>query len=211
VPHIVVTNSANVSLPWQPSLVSGLNSRTIVASGTSVVLSDVEFAALSPTAISSGTLLDGGDTSLSLVGIKVSRTTANLPQTATGDIFQVSTGRVWIVNLIATVTTAIQAQDTLVKVVWTPTGGSVGDVTANTTDWTGAVVGSQFSAKFRATTDVQTKTAIGTIFPVANAQQPQLMLNTGKLSVTTAASSTGQARWDIWYLPIDAGATVTPL
>lgn len=211
-PHIVTTNAANVSLPWQPSLVAGLNSRTIVASGTVVTLNDFEFAALSPTAFTSGALLDGGDTSLGgTVGVKVTRAAANLPQTATGNIFSVAGGRVWIVNLIATVTTIVQAQATLLKVVYTPSGGSVGDLTANTTDWTGAAVGTQFVAKLNTIADVLTKVTTQVTLPAAEAQQPQIQLGIGTISVTTAASSTGQARWDIWYIPVDAGATVTPL
>jgi len=214
VPHVVITNAANVSIPWQPSLVSGLNSRTIVASGTSVTLSDVEFAALSSTAFTSGALLDGGDTTTGqIAGIKVPRPTANLPQTATGGIFTVAGGRVWIVNLIATITTAIQAQATLTKVVFTPTGQAVHDLTANTTDWNAATVGTQFSAKLSAITDVLTANlpASGAIFGGVEAQQPQVLLNPGVISVTTAASSTGQAKWDIWYVPVDPGAVITPL
>lgn len=210
-PHIVTTNAANVSLPWQPSLVAGLNSRTIVASGTVVTLNDFEFAALSPTAFTSGLLLDGGDTAAGILGTKVARLASVLPQTATVDLFSIAGGRVKITNIIATVTTLIQTQATTLKLVYTPTGGAVGDLTAATTDWTASVVGSMFSAKLSATTDVLTKTAIGSIFPVASAQLPTVILGTGKISATTVASSTGAAKWDLWYVPIDAGATVTAL
>lgn len=211
-PHIVTTNAANVSLPYQPSLASGLNSRTIVTSGTVVTLNDFEFAALSPTAFTSGNLLDGGDTTVvGLVGIKVARLTAALPQTATVDIFSITGGRVAITNIIATVTTVIQTQATTLKLVYTPTGGSVGDITAATTDWTAAAVGNRFVAKLNAITDVLTKVTTDVVLPTVSGQQPNLILGAGKISALTVASSTGQARWDIWYAPIDAGAVVTPL
>jgi hypothetical protein len=177
-----------------------------------VTLNDIEFAALSPTAISSGTLIDGGDTSTTgLAGIKATRATANLPQTATVDIFSI-TGRIWVTNIVATVTTIIQTQATTLKLVYTPTGGSVGDLTAATTDWTAAAVGQQFVAKLNTITDVLTKSpVIGMVLPPVEAQQPQIMLSAGKISALTVASSTGQARWDLWYVPLDAGTVVTPL
>lgn len=211
-PHVVTTNAANVALPYQPSLASGLNSRTIVASGTVVTLNDFEFAALSPTAFTSGALLDGGDTSVvDLAGIKVTRAAANLPQSTTGDLFSINGGRVVIVNIIGTVTTIVQAQATTLKLVYTPTGGSVGDLTAATTDWNAAAVGSAFVAKLNAITDVLTKVTTSVVLPTVSGQQPNLILGTGKISATTVASSTGQARWDLWYAPVDAGATVTVL
>lgn len=211
-PHIVTTNAANVSLPYQPSFVSGLNSRTIVASGTVVTLNDFEFAALSPTAFTSGTLLDGGDTSvIDTVGVRVNRAAANLPQSTTGDLFSISGGRVTIINIIATITTVVQTQATTLKLVYTPTGGSVGDITAATTDWTAAAVGNRFVAKLNAITDVLTKVTTDVVLPTVSGQQPNLILGPGKISATTVASSTGQAKWDLWYIPTDVGATVTVL
>lgn len=217
-PHIVTTNAANVSLPYQPSLASGLNSRTIVTSGTVVTLNDFEFAALSPTAFTSGALLDGGDTGvIDTVGIRLSRATANLPQSTTTNIFQVSGGRVTILNIIATVTTIVQAQATTLKLVYTPTGGAVTDLTAATTDWTGAAVGTEFVAKLNAAADVLTKvtptggSGNGIVFPTVSAQQPNVILSPGIIGALTVASSTGQAKWDLWYIPTDLGATVTAL
>lgn len=212
-PHIVTTTAANVSVPYQPSLASGLNSRNIVTSGTVVTLNDFEFAALSPTAFTSGLLLDGGDTTVvGAVGIKVARLAANLPQTATGDLFAISGGRVTIVNIVGTVTTLIQTQVTTLKLVYTPTGGAVTDICLATTDWTASVVGSQFVAKLNApAADVLTKVTNGLVVPTVSGQQPTLILSPGKISAVTVASSTGQAKWDLWYAPVDAGAVVTPL
>ena len=208
----VVTAAANVAVPYQPTGTSGLNSRTIVASGTVLVLNDAEYAALSPTAFSSGTLLDGGDPVASgFVGTKVARAAAVLPQTATVDMFSISGGRVKIVNIIATITTVVQTQATTLKLVFTPTGGSVGDITAATTDWTAAAVGNQFYAKLAAITDVLTKSTTTVDLSTLSGQLPSMILGTGKISATTVASSTGAAKWDLWYVPIDAGALVTVL
>lgn len=189
-----------------------MNSRTINASGTVVILNDREYSALSSTAFTSGNLVDGGDTSVvGAVGTKVTRNAGTLPQTGTGDLFSIAGGRVKIVNVFATVTTIIQTQATTLKLVYTPTGGSVGDITAATTDWTAAAVGNIFYAKLSAITDVLTKSTTSVELTTLSGQLPSMVLGTGKISATTVASSTGAAKWDLWYIPMDSGAVVTAL
>lgn len=206
-PHIVTTAAANVSLPYQPSLVSGLNSRTIVASGTTVTLNDFEYAALSSTAISGGTLLDGGDVKPDGT-ISVARTTAILPQTATGSIFTV-TGRVLVRRLIGEVTTVLTATATNVKVVFDPTGADAAtDLSANLVV-TSDPVGTLYSIVGVAATATKESGVTHMILPANGLPVEGIVLTTGVVALTTDASNaTGSVKWDLDYVALSSGATI---
>jgi len=204
-PHIVTTAAANVSLPYQPSLVSGLNSRTIVASGTTVVLNDFEYAALSSTAISGGTLIDGGDVNASgTIGTKVERATAALPTTATGSLFTIATGRILLTSLLGEVTTVIQNQACTLTVIYNPTDTGA--------DQTLAIASASIAAD-----------AVGTIYSLSGvvaedledslnwaliAGPRSLVLKPGAIQLTTSATNTGSVKWTATYLALDSGATL---
>lgn len=211
-PHIVTTNAANVSLPWQPSLTAGLNSRTIVASGTVVTLNDFEFAALSPTAFTAGALLDGGNVNAD-GSVLVSRATAVLPQTATGNIFAVA-GRVAIKSFLGEVTTAMTATATNLKVGFDPTGTDPNaDLCANGLV-TSLTVGTMLSITGTKATALQIGVAAShTTVPLSGMIAETLVLTGGgNITLTTDANNTtGSIKWDIVYVPLSAGATVTAL
>lgn len=206
-PHIVTTNVANVSLPWQPSLIAGLNSRTIVSSGTVVTLNDFEYAALSPTAFTSGTLLDGGEVKAD-GGISVSRATAVLPQTATGTIFTV-TGRVLVKRLIGEVTTVLTATVTNLKVGFDPTGADANtDLSANLVV-TSDPVGTLYSIVGVAATATKESGVTHMILPANNLPTEGIVLTTGAITLTTDASNTtGSVKWDLDYTALTAGSTI---
>jgi hypothetical protein len=211
-PHIVTTNAANVSLPYQPSLASGLNSRTIVASGTVVTLNDFEFAALSSTAFTAGALLDGGNVNAD-GSVLVSRATAVLPQTATGNIFAVA-GRVAIKSFLGEVTTAMTATATNLKVGFDPTGADPNiDMCANGLV-TSLTVGTMLSMTGTKATALQIGVAAShSSVPLSNMIAETLVLTGGgNITLTTDANNTtGSIKWDIVYVPLSAGATITAL
>jgi len=123
----VVTAAANVALPYQPSGTSGLNSRTIVASGTLVTLNDAEYAALSSTAFSGGTLLDAGNPDAA-GGAFVTKSKS--PTNSTVDLFNV-VGNVKVVELFGRVTTVMDATATTLKLAFDATvTGAVTDLSA---------------------------------------------------------------------------------
>jgi hypothetical protein len=209
-PHIVTTNAANVSVPYQPSFISGLNSRTIVASGTVVTLNDFEFAALSSTAFTSGNLLDGGNVNGD-GSVLVSRATAVLPQTATGNIFAV-TGRVGIKSLFGEITTAMTATATTLKVGFDPTGADPNFDLSTTGTVTSLTVGTLLSITGTSATALQISTAASHISaPLSNVIAEGLVLTGGgNITLTTSASNaTGSVKWDILYVALSAGATIT--
>lgn len=135
-------------------------------------------------------------------GYRVNRATATLPATATGSIFTVSGGKVLVTSLIGEVTTNIQAQANAVKLVATPTTGSVNDLSA-TVDVNGLAAGGLLALTGLAG-DVLVKSTGGGI---SNLRNP-VVVAIGNIGVNTAATNTGSVKWVITYVPLDDGAQV---
>ena len=199
----VVTAAANVALPYQPTGTSGLNSRTIVASGTLVTLNDAEYAALSATAFSSGTLLDGGDPA-NAGGAFVTKSVS--PTNSTIDLFTV-TGRVKVIELFGRVTTVMSATATTIKPVFDAT------VTAAVTDLAAAVtvtsdvLGTLYSIVGVAAT-AATESAAIYLLPAAKLPSEGIILPAGKMQQTGTAANTGVIEWTCVYVPLSTGASV---
>ena len=138
-------------------------------------------------------------------GLLVQRATAALPATAAQNIFTVAGGRILLLALIGEVTTIIQAQSTTVKVTSTPTTGSAIDMSSTGADINALEVGGRISlANPPAAASALTKTNAG----FTNLQGVQTVVPIGTLSYTTGATSTGSIKWDLFYVPYDAAATV---
>jgi hypothetical protein len=145
-----------------------------------------------------------------MLGRRVDRAAATLPQTATTAFYTVS-GIVIVRALVLVVTTAVQAQANAVKWRFTPTGGSVGDV-SGTVDINGAAVGSLVimegpTAAGAASQAPQLLTTTGS----ANAGillHGGLLLPAGALGLNAAASSTGAVRGILYYQDFDGNGTV---
>jgi hypothetical protein len=144
------------------------------------------------------------DTDLQLLGLGriVQRATANLPQTATGNLFAVTGGRVVVTSLVGQVTTAVQAQANAVKLRAVPTVGAVNDL-SGTVDINGAAVGSLLSVTGLAGDALVLSTG-GGVSMLRNA----ILVAVGNIALNTAASSTGQVKWSLTYYAYDIGAAV---
>lgn len=140
---------------------------------------------------------------LGVLGTRVTRATANLPQTATGAIFNVAGGRVAVTAIVGIVTTGVQAQANSVKLVATPTTGSVNDLSAGV-DINGLAAGGMVSPTGLAG-DALVKSTGGGV----SGQRNPIIVAPGAIGLNTAASSTGQVRWVLTYVPLETGATVT--
>jgi hypothetical protein len=134
-------------------------------------------------------------------GIHVARATDTLPQTGTDNLFTVSGGRVLINFLMGTVTTIIQNSDPVAKITVTPTTGSAVDV-ASTVDLTWLEAGGNVVCEGDTTALVKGN-AGQCIVPATGFVVPA-----GTIDLTTGASKTGAIKWDLFYIPIDEGATV---
>lgn len=138
-----------------------------------------------------------------LLGSKVERATAALPQTATGTLFTVTGGRVMITSIVGQVTTGIQAQANAVKLVATPSGaGAVNDLCA-TVDVNGLAAGGLVSVTGLAG-DVAVKSTGGGVSTLRN----PIIVAAGAIGLNTAASNTGSVKWSLTYVPLDDGASV---
>lgn len=136
------------------------------------------------------------------LGRTVNRAAANLPQTATGNLFAVTGGRVVVTSIVGLVTTAVQAQATVVKLRAVPTVGAVNDM-SGTVDLASAAVGSLVAATGLAGDALVLSTG-GAISLLRNA----ILVAVGNIALNTAASSTGQIKWALTYYAYDIGAAV---
>lgn len=142
----------------------------------------------------------------SMFGIRVANDAGKtLPATGTGTIFTVTGGNVLVTSIVGVVTTAIQAQANAVKLVATPTVGTVNNLT-DTTDVNGWAVGGLLAPTSpSAGVAVLTKTTGGGILTLAL----PFVIAAGAIGLNTAATSTGAIKWTLTYVPLDDGATVT--
>lgn len=139
-----------------------------------------------------------------LLGTKVDRATATIPQTATGSIFTVTGGRILVTGLVGEVTTAIGGVATTLAVTSTPTTGTAVTV-ASATAITSKEIGSIITLPVTAGTAAVVNNGGG------GGQLPghaPYVIPVGALGITTSASTTGAIKWSLTYVPLDDGATV---
>ena len=137
-------------------------------------------------------------------GIHVAKTSATLPATTAQNIFTIAGGRVLVTALIGEITTIIQAQACTVKVTSTPTTGSAVDF-ASALDVNAFEAGAILVVEGDGTALIGTSAGAG-FAPALNALP--FVLPIGTVKITTSATNTGATKWDLWYFPLDDGASV---
>lgn len=151
-------------------------------------------------------LLQGDQLRALLLGVKVSRATDTLPQTATEDLFSIDGGRVLITSLVGEITTVIQTQANNTKLTFDPdSGGSDVDLCA-VLDISADAVGDLYTITGTLATAMQTGDEV---LAANQVLQSPLVLTPGDIKLNCAASNTGSVKWDLTYIPLDAGASVT--
>lgn len=138
-----------------------------------------------------------------VLGVRVDRATAALPQTAAAAIFTVTGGRVAIMGILGEVTTAIQNQANNTKLTANPTVGTSVDLCAVLSianDEVGCLYG---------ITGTVSDAMLGVNAGYAPLPARPLVVNVGTIDLDCAASNTGSVKWSIWYVPLDDGAVVT--
>lgn len=149
-------------------------------------------------------IIQGGQLRTILLGTKVDRATAALPQTAQGSIYTVTGGRILLTGLIGEVTTVMGATATTLKVTSNPTTGTDVDLTSATAV-TSKEVGSEFTLPATSGSGlVVTNGGGGGQFPGHN----PYIVPAGTIDLVTSASDTGSVKWTLFYVPLDDGATV---
>lgn len=155
-------------------------------------------------------LLDADAFRKAIWGLRVQRATATLPATTQAPIYTIAGGRVILMSLLGEVTTIIQAQANALKVTANPTAGSDVDLCA-TVDVNALEVGGKLSLipDFDATPfSVALGKQLAGAAPFGLGTRG-IVLAAGTLDLVTAATNTGSVKWDLHYVPLDAGATVT--
>lgn len=138
-----------------------------------------------------------------LLGLRVDKAAATLPQTGNQTLFTITGGRVLVTLLYGEVTTVIQNQANNTKVTSVPSTGTALDLAANL-DIANDEAGTLYIVEGDGTALVGT-VAGGAISAVG---LNPMIIPAGIIRLTTAASNTGATKWQLWYFPLDNGATV---
>jgi len=138
-----------------------------------------------------------------ILGERVDRATATLPQTTAAAIFNIVGGRVMVTQIVGEVTTVIETQANDTKLTGNPTTGTDVDICA-ALDITADEVGCLYGI-----TGLNTDAMIGVNGGALPAQTRGVVLNAGTLDLACAASNTGSVKWSLFYVPLDDGAYVT--
>lgn len=138
-----------------------------------------------------------------LLGVKVERATATLPQGALGHIFTVAGGRVVLTSLVGEVTTTVGATVTTLKITSTPTVGSAVDLSTAVAVTSLEVGGHIVMPASVGGTLLVTNAGAAGIAPAHT-----ILVPAGSLDITTSASDTGSVKWTCTYIPYDDAATV---
>ena len=138
------------------------------------------------------------------LGQVVERATQLLPQATTVIIFTIAGGRVKVTSIIGEVTTVagIGAVLNLTKLTATPTSGGNADI-CDDLDTQSYVLG-----RLLGITGIPTD-AMVSLGGVNPAQTVGVILKPGSLTLECDGNTvTGDVRWTLHYVPVDAGATV---
>lgn len=139
---------------------------------------------------------------------QATRTTAKKTQNpiATANLFTVSGGAVRVRTIVGHITTVIQAQANACQLVHTPTGGAGVNLCA-TLDVTGADV-----RKFLTIDGVKANPMILStdegVVVAAQLAGDGIVLAPGTISLSGAASNSGEVDWYIYFEPLAPGATI---
>lgn len=144
-------------------------------------------------------LPEGGDVAWQ----HAARATDTLPQTPDDEaLFSISGGRVMLMQIIGEVTVVIQTQACNTKLKFNPTAtGADTDICA-VLDISADAVGTLYGI-----TGTIADAMIDGLLQVKRQVAP-LILSEGDIEIDCAANNTGSVKWDMYWIPLDEGATV---
>jgi hypothetical protein len=134
----------------------------------------------------------------------ITRTTANIPQTTSTNIFTVTGAPIEILSIIGEVTTIIQNQVNLGKLQITDTASSTTRDICVAASIQNLAVGT-----FITITGTLASAMVTNAGGTAIAQAGGILCPIGAIKFNTSASSTGQIRWYLRYRPLGTSAVVT--
>jgi hypothetical protein len=142
-----------------------------------------------------------------VVGTLVVKPSQNLPQNTTANLYAVSGGAVLVTGMFGLVSSALGATPTNMRVGTSNAISAIGAVVAVTSLAAGSFIvpsnggpGSGANTLFTGSV-VWLPASIDRINPV--------IVSTPNITWSCDANNTGQVRWFLYYVPIDAGAVVS--
>jgi len=136
-----------------------------------------------------------------LLGKKVERATATLPQGTAAAIFNILGGRVAITKIVGEVTTILGAVGNM-KLTGNPTTGTSVDLCAV------VAAGTKEAGTLLGITGTFADAMLAANAGALEAQIKDVILPVGTLDLDLSGSSTGSVKWTLFYIPIDDGAYV---
>ena len=133
----------------------------------------------------------------------VAKTSATVPASTTQNIFTVTGGRVIVHLLLGEVTTIIQAQADNLKVTSASTVGTAVDLASNL-DINAKEAGTLLLVEGDGTALVGANAGAA----LSGVGAMAMIIPVGSIRIETSATNTGATKWDLWYEPLDPGATV---
>lgn len=150
------------------------------------------------------TVINNANIRMLALGRKVDRATASIAATGSTTIFTVTGGRIILTSLVGEVTTVIQAQADALKILSTPTTGTLKDI-SGTLDINAYEVGALISLDGTALSTALSGTNAGAALATTRSG---IVIPIGAIRYNTAATNTGSIKWSMTYIPYDDGATV---
>ena len=145
--------------------------------------------------------LAGKSVRKTLLGIKVERPTATLPQSTAAAIFNVIGGRVAMVGILGEVTTVLGAVGNM-SLEANPTVGTTSALC------TVLAAGTLEQGTLLSITGAVGDAMLGVDAGGVEMRCNPVVLPVGTLDLRLSASSTGSVKWTLFYVPIDDGAYV---
>lgn len=140
-----------------------------------------------------------------ILGLRVIRATATLPQTTNSSLFTIAGGVVLMTGILGEVTVAIGGTDNT-KLTHYPTVATAGDTDlCATVDIDTCDIGDMLSIT-GTPADAMLVAHKGSVQMM---QYKGVVLQEGTLDIDCDASRTGSIKWSIWYIPLETGAYIT--
>lgn len=136
-----------------------------------------------------------------ILGNRLKRTAANLPQTAQGGLFTVSGGEILVTQIYGKVTTVIQTQADSIKLIANPTVGTDVDLCAALN------ISAKAVNTLLSITGVVGDAMIGAGLSQRGMNVP-LIVPAGTIDLDATASNTGQIEWTLFWIPLHPDAAV---
>lgn len=155
------------------------------------------------------TLLRNADVRTIAAGLTCSRAAAQTPQTTTANIFTVTGGRILVRQLIGYTTVAFDATATTLKALYlgSAAGASAADLSIASAALANAAIGTSFwlPSAVASALAADSATLSGGLMPWLAHVCPA-----GAVRIQGAGSNVAaRVKWDLIYVPLDSGVTVT--